>query len=93
MENAARFTLEQVRSTGVPVAGLPEARPSRDGFALAALVTNDDKRQFVVDVSDDISYGSYRNMTKHRGDQGNWFFKKMELFFVPLEQPQAVPQK
>ena len=87
MGNAARFTLEQIRSAGVPVAGLPEARPSRDGFALAAVITNANKMQFVVDVSDNTSYKSYCDMTKHKGDHGNWFFKKMELFFVPDIQP------
>ena len=81
-------SLELVRSVGVPVDGLPENLPVREGFTLAAIVTNPNKMQFVVVMSDELIYRSYCNMTRRKGDRGSWFFEKMELFFVPDVQSQ-----
>jgi hypothetical protein len=93
MNSTVAPSLEQVRNIGVPVGGLPDEPPTREGFGLVAIVTNSNGMQFVVAMSNEMIYRSYREMTKHAGDQGNWFFEKMELFFMPNVRLQEQPDK
>jgi hypothetical protein len=74
---------ERLRAVGIPIEGSPEVLPSRIGHVLYGLITNGDSKQFVIAVQDAYTYGTYRNTTHHPGDQGNWFFRNMKLFFVP----------
>jgi hypothetical protein len=74
---------ERLRAIGVPVPGLPEVPPARDGHVLYALVTKGDATEFAVVIRDAFTYWPYHEMTTHPGDQGNWLFKRTELFFVP----------
>lgn len=76
---------ERLRAIGIPVPDLPEVLPSRDGHVLYALVTNGCSKEFAFAVRDPLAYRTYRETTHHSGDQGNWLFSDMELFFVPEE--------
>jgi hypothetical protein len=76
---------ERLRAIGISFEGLPEVPPQRDGHVLYALVTKGDLNQFTVAIPDAFTYWPYREMAHHAGDQGNWFFEKTELFFVPNE--------
>ena len=83
MDDNAKIHLHQLRTVGIPVEGLPEDLPCRDGCTLFALITNDNSMEFAVAIGDMCMYESYRTKTHHLGDRGNWLFGKMELFFVP----------
>jgi hypothetical protein len=78
---------EWLRAQGISikVGNLPEVPPCRDGHTLYALITNGSSKEFVIEAGDPFRYSTYRRMTQHPGDQGNWFFRTMELFFVPRE--------
>ena len=73
----------RLRAVGIPIKGLPEVPPRRDGHVLYGLITNGDAKEFAIAVHDVYVYSTYRRTTRHHGDQGNWFFRNMELFFVP----------
>jgi hypothetical protein len=83
MNNEIRMSIQRLRAVGIPVGDLPEVPPQQDGHVLFALITNSGSREFAIAVHDAYVYGTYRTMTEHPGDRGNWFFRKMELFFVP----------
>ena len=76
---------ERLRAIGVPVSDPPEVLPSRDGHVLYALVMNGCSKEFAFAVRDALAYRTYRETTHHPGDQGNWLFSTLELFFVPNE--------
>jgi hypothetical protein len=74
---------ERLRAVGIPIEGSPEVLPSRATHVLYGLITNGDAKEFAIAVHDAYAYSTYRRTTRHPGDQGNWFFRNMELFFVP----------
>ncbi|MGB7957421.1 MAG: hypothetical protein WCF77_01065 [Minisyncoccia bacterium] len=85
MQSYSEMKPERLRAIGVPVPGLPEVPPERDGHILYALVTNGDSKEFAVAIPAAFMYWPYREMAHHAGDEGNWLFRKTELFFVPAE--------
>ena len=86
MNDLARISIAQLRAAGIPFKGLPENPPQKDGCALFARITNDNKLTFAVAVDDPDNYRAYRTKTKRPGDHGSYIFRKMELLFVPEDQ-------
>ena len=82
--NTIRILPEQIREKGIPMNDLPEEPPRREGHALFAIIAKDGGEEFVVAADDPYCYHTYRRTTWHPGDQGNRFFEKMNLFFVPV---------
>lgn len=83
------MTPERLRTEGVSAPGLPEVPPTRGGHVLYGIVVNDAAKEFVIACGDPKVYDTYRRKTKHPGDKGNWFFRTMELFFVPAKPAPA----
>ena len=74
---------QQLRTVGTPIDGFPEIPPRQEGSTLYGLVTTGKASEFTVPIGDGYRYGTYRKMTKHPKDGGNWIFCKTELFFFP----------
>ena len=74
---------QELRKIGIPIEGLPVIPPREQGKVLFALITKADGVEFTVMADDDLIYGSNRTATRHEGDQGNWLYEKMALYFVP----------